>query len=320
MHKTAKIYVAGHRGMVGSAIVRALKKENYENLITRTSSELDLRDQKAVENFFEEEQPEFVFLAAAKVGGIQANNTYRAEFLYDNLAIELNVIHQSYIQGVKKLLFLGSSCIYPKMAPQPLKEEYLLTGPLEPTNEPYAIAKISGIKLCEAYRDQFGCNFISAMPTNLYGPNDNYDLQNSHVLPALIRKFHEAKVSQKSFVEIWGDGSPLREFMHVDDLADACLYLMHNYNGSSFVNVGVGKDISIKDLALTIKDVVGFEGELRFDLSKPNGTPRKLMDTSLLHSLGFAHQIELKQGISTVYQDFLTNQEKYLSGLRAVQG
>ena len=320
MHKTAKIYVAGHRGMVGSAIVRALKKENYENLITRTSSELDLRDQKAVENFFEEEQPEYVFLAAAKVGGIQANNTYRAEFLYDNLAIELNVIHQSYIQGVKKLLFLGSSCIYPKMAPQPLKEEYLLTGPLEPTNEPYAIAKISGIKLCEAYRDQFGCNFISAMPTNLYGPNDNYDLQNSHVLPALIRKFHEAKVSQKSFVEIWGDGSPLREFMHVDDLADACLYLMHNYDGSSFVNVGVGKDISIKDLALTIKDVVGFEGELRFDLSKPNGTPRKLMDTSLLHSLGFAHQIELKQGISTVYQDFLTNQEKYLSGLRAVQG
>lgn len=320
MHKTAKIYVAGHRGMVGSAIVRALKHDHYENLITRTSSELDLRDQKAVENFFEEEQPEYVFLAAAKVGGIQANNTYRAEFLYDNLAIELNVIHQSYIQGVKKLLFLGSSCIYPKMAPQPLKEEYLLTGPLEPTNEPYAIAKISGIKLCEAYRDQFGCNFISAMPTNLYGPNDNYDLQNSHVLPALIRKFHEAKVEQKAFVEIWGDGSPLREFMHVDDLADACLFLMHHYNESSFVNVGVGQDISIKELALTIKEVVGFEGELRFDLTKPNGTPRKLMDTSLLQSLGFSHQIELTQGISSVYQDFLTNQEKYLSGLRAVQG
>ena len=320
MHKTAKIYVAGHRGMVGSAIVRALKNDNYENLITKTSSELDLRDQRAVENFFEEEQPEYVFLAAAKVGGIQANNTYRAEFLYDNLAIELNVIHQSYIQGVKKLLFLGSSCIYPKMAPQPLKEEYLLTGPLEPTNEPYAIAKISGIKLCEAYRDQFGCNFISAMPTNLYGPNDNYDLQNSHVLPALIRKFHEAKVSQKPFVEIWGDGSPLREFMHVDDLADACLYLMQHYDESSFVNVGVGKDISIKELALTIKEVVGFEGELRFDVSKPNGTPRKLMDTSLLQSLGFSHQIELKEGISRVYQDFLTNQENYISGLRTVKG
>ena len=260
MFKTARIYVAGHRGMVGSGIVRTLKERGYEHIITRTSSELDLRDQSAVENFFEEEQPEYVFLAAAKVGGIHANNTYRAEFLHDNLAIELNIIHQSYIQGVKKLLFLGSSCIYPKMAPQPLREDYLLTGTLEHTNEPYAIAKIAGIKMCEAYRDQYGCNFISAMPTNLYGPNDNYDLKNSHVLPALIRKFHEAKVENKPSVEIWGDGSPLREFMHVDDLAEACLFLMDSYEGKSFVNVGVGEDISIKDLALTIKDVVGFEG------------------------------------------------------------
>ena len=320
MFKTARIYIAGHRGMVGSAIVRALKDKGYEHIITRTSSELDLRDQGAVENFFEEEQPEYVFLAAAKVGGIHANNTYRAEFLHDNLAIELNIIHQAYIQGVKKLLFLGSSCIYPKMAPQPLREDYLLTGPLEYTNEPYAIAKIAGIKMCEAYRDQYGCNFISAMPTNLYGPNDNYDLKNSHVLPALIRKFHEAKVENKPHVEIWGDGSPLREFMHVDDLADACLYLMDSYDGKSFVNVGVGEDISIKDLALTIKEVIGFEGELTFDLSKPNGTPRKLMDVGKLHDLGYKHKIDLKTGIEKVYQDFLQNIDRYVAGLRVVQG
>ena len=318
MHKTARVYVAGHRGMVGSAIVRALEKEGYENLITRTSGELDLRDQRAVENFFEDEQPEYVFLAAAKVGGIQANNTYRAEFIYDNLAIELNIIHQAYIQGVQKLLFLGSSCIYPKLAAQPLKEEYLLTGPLEPTNEPYAIAKISGIKLCEAYRDQYGCNFISAMPTNLYGPNDNYDLKSSHVLPALLRKFHEAKIAQKPFVEIWGDGSPLREFMHVDDLASACLFLMEHYDEKSFVNVGVGKDISIKELALTIMEVVEYQGELRFDLSKPNGTPRKLMDVSILNQLGFSHDISLKEGIASVYEDFLQNQDTYTAGLRVV--
>ena len=319
MFKTARVYIAGHRGMVGSAIVRALKEKGYEHIITRTSSELDLRDQGAVENFFEEEQPEYVFLAAAKVGGIHANNTYRAEFLHDNLAIELNIIHQAYIQGVKKLLFLGSSCIYPKMAPQPLREDYLLTGPLEYTNEPYAIAKIAGIKMCEAYRDQYGCNFISAMPTNLYGPNDNYDLKNSHVLPALIRKFHEAKVENKPHVEIWGDGSPLREFMHVDDLADACLFLMDSYDGKSFVNVGVGEDISIKDLALTIKEVVGFQGELNFDLSKPNGTPRKLMDVGKLHDLGYKHKIDLKAGIEKVYQDFLQNIDRYVAGLRVVQ-
>jgi len=318
MYKTARIYVAGHRGMVGSAIVRKLESEGFEHIITRTSSELDLRDQRAVENFFEEEQPEYVFLAAAKVGGINANNIYRAEFLHDNLAIELNVIHQSYIHGVKKLLFLGSSCIYPKFAPQPMKEEHLLTGTLEPTNEPYAIAKIAGIKMCEAYRDQYDCNFISAMPTNLYGPNDNYDLQNSHVLPALIRKFHEAKVGGKEHVEIWGDGSPKREFMHTDDLAGACLFLMENYDGRQFVNVGVGEDISIKDLALTIKEVVGFDGDLKFDTSKPKGTPRKLMDVSKLHDMGYRHNIELREGIEMVYQDFQTNMDKYVAGMRVV--
>jgi len=318
MYKTARIYVAGHRGMVGSAIVRKLQSEGYEHIITRTSSELDLRDQQAVENFFEEEQPEYVFMAAAKVGGINANNTYRAEFLYDNLAIELNVVHQSYIQGVKKMLFLGSSCIYPKFAPQPMKEEHLLTGTLEPTNEPYAIAKIAGIKMCEAYRDQYDCNFISAMPTNLYGPNDNYDLQNSHVLPALIRKFHEAKVSKKAQVEIWGDGSPKREFMHTDDLAAACLHLMEHYDGRQFVNVGVGEDISIKDLALLIKKIVGFEGELHFDTSKPTGTPRKLMDVTKLFEAGFKPQIGLEEGIKLVYQDFVENMDKYVSGVRVV--
>ena len=318
MDKTAKIYIAGHRGMVGSAIVRKLLKEGYENLVMRTSKELDLRDQAAVADFFATEKPEYVYLAAAKVGGIVANNTYRAEFLHDNLAIELNIIHQSYVHGVKKLLFLGSSCIYPKFAPQPMTEDDLLTGSLEPTNEPYAIAKIAGIKLCEAYRDQYGCNFISGMPTNLYGPNDNYDLQNSHVLPALIRKFHEAKVEGKPTVPIWGDGSPKREFMHVDDLAEACLYLMESYDGKQFVNIGVGNDISIKDLALMVKDVVGFEGELEFDTSKPSGTPRKLMNVGRLNDAGFTAKIELREGIEHVYQDFLDNQDKYVAGIRVV--
>lgn len=318
MHKTARIYVAGHRGMVGSAIVRKLKEDGYEHIITRTSSELDLRDQAAVEEFFAQEKPEYVFLAAAKVGGIVANNTYRAEFLYDNLAIEMNIIHQAYVHQVEKLLFLGSSCIYPKFAPQPMKEEDLLTGTLEPTNEPYAIAKITGIKLCEAYRDQYGCNFISCMPTNLYGPNDNYDLKNSHVLPALIRKFHEAKVSGKPSVEIWGDGSPKREFLHVDDLAAACLYLMENYDEKGFVNIGVGEDISIKDLALMVKEVVGYEGELDFDTSKPTGTPRKLMDVSRLTAQGFKAAIGLKEGIASVYEDFQKNIERYTAGERVV--
>ena len=304
MNKEAKIYVAGHRGMVGSAIFRALRESGYTNLIGKTSSELDLRDRTAVAAFFEDEQPEYVFLAAAKVGGIQANNTFRAEFLHDNLAIELNVINESYIAGVKKLLFLGSSCIYPQLAPQPLKEEYLLTGVLEPTNEPYAIAKIAGIKLCEAYRDQYGCNFISAMPTNLYGPNDNYDLKNSHVLPALMRKFHEAQDSGSSEVEIWGSGTPKREFLHVDDMAEACVFLMENYDGKDFVNVGIGEDISISDLASLIAQIVGFEGSLKFDRSKPDGTPRKLMDVSRINQLGWTAQIHLEKGIKMVYEDF----------------
>ncbi len=318
MRKAANIFVAGHRGMVGSAIVRKLRQEGYENIITRKSSELDLRDQQAVAEFFETEKPDYVFLAAAKVGGIHANNIYRAEFLRDNLAIQLNVIHQAYLNKVEKLLFLGSSCIYPKFAPQPMQEEHLLTGTLEPTNEPYAIAKITGIKMCEAYRDQYGCNFISCMPTNLYGPNDNYDLQNSHVLPALIRKFHEAKEAGRATVEIWGDGSPLREFMHVDDLADACIYLMDEYNEKGFVNVGVGTDVSIKEVALTIKEVVGFEGELDFDTSKPTGTPRKLMDVSRLKAAGFEAKIELREGIESVYQDFLTHYDKYVAGTRVI--
>lgn len=318
MEKNAKIYVAGHRGMVGSAIVRALRNAGYTNIVARSSSELDLRNQAAVATFFEQERPEYVFLAAAKVGGIHANNTYRAEFLYDNLALELNIIEASYRTGVKKLLFLGSSCIYPKFAPQPMHEEHLLTGTLEPTNEPYAIAKIAGIKLCEAYRDQYGCNFISAMPTNLYGPNDNYDLNNSHVLPALIRKFHEAKVEGKAFVEVWGDGSSLREFMHADDLAAACLYLMESYNEKGFVNVGTGEEVSIRTLAETVKEAVGFEGELRFDTSKPNGTPRKLMDVSRLHAAGFQHKISLTEGIKGVYADFLANYEAYTTGKRVV--
>lgn len=305
MQKDSKIYVAGHRGMVGSAIVRKLEAEGFQNIITRTSKELDLRNQLAVSEFFANEKPEYVFLAAAKVGGIVANNTYRAEFLYDNLQLQNNVIHYSYVNGVKKLMFLGSSCIYPKLAEQPLKEDYLLTGVLEPTNEPYAIAKIAGIKMCESYRAQYGCNFISVMPTNLYGYNDNYHPQNSHVLPALIRKFHEAKVEGKSEVEIWGTGSPLREFLFSDDLADACYFLMQNYDEQQFINIGVGHDISIKDLALLVKKIVGFEGELAFNTSKPDGTPRKLMDVSKLHSLGWKHKIELAEGIEMAYEDFL---------------
>jgi GDP-L-fucose synthase len=304
MQQDDKIYVAGHRGMVGSAIVRKLKREGFSRIITRTFEQLDLKNQNKVEQFFKDEQPDYVILAAAKVGGIVANNTYRAEFLYDNLMIQNNVIHSAHTSGVKKLLFLGSSCIYPKLATQPLKEEALLTGPLEPTNEPYAIAKIAGIKMCDSYRDQYESDFISVMPTNLYGPNDNYDLQNSHVLPALIRKFHEAKINDKPSVEIWGTGSPLREFMHVDDLASACFFLMQNYSDSGFINIGVGKDISIKDLALMIKKIVGFEGDLDFDTSKPDGTPRKLMDVSKLEKLGFKYQIELEDGIRAVYEDY----------------
>ncbi|RIJ41575.1 GDP-L-fucose synthase [Pontibacter oryzae] len=304
MLKNSKVYVAGHRGMVGSAIVRKLKAEGFSEIITRTSKELDLRSQAAVEQFFTEEKPEYVFLAAAKVGGIQANNTYRADFLYDNLMIEANIIHAAYITGVEKLMFLGSSCIYPKLAPQPLREDYLLTGELEPTNEPYAIAKIAGIKLCEAYRDQYGCNFISVMPTNLYGYNDNYDLNNSHVLPALIRKFHEAKEAGATTVTVWGTGSPMREFLFADDLAEACFFLMQNYDGKELVNIGTGEDVSIKDLALLVKEVVGFEGSLEFDTSKPDGTPRKLMDVSKLHSLGFKHSTELREGIALAYADF----------------
>lgn len=305
MEKSSKIYVAGHRGMVGSAIYRKLKQEGFENIITRTSQELDLRNQKAVADFFETEKPEYVFLAAAKVGGIVANNTYRADFLYENLQIQNNVIHSSYVVGVKKLMFLGSSCIYPKLAPQPLKEDYLLTGTLEPTNEPYAIAKIAGIKMCESYRAQYNCNFISVMPTNLYGINDNYHPQNSHVLPALIRRFHEAKLNNTPSVEIWGTGSPLREFLFSDDLANACFFLMQNYNESTFINIGTGHDLSIKDLALLIKRIVGYEGEIKFDTSKPDGTPRKLMDVSKLHSLGWKHTIELAEGIEMAYADFL---------------
>lgn len=303
MNKNSKIYIAGHKGMVGSAILRKLKAEGYSNIITRASAELDLSRQLEVEEFFKAEKPEYVFLAAAKVGGIHANNTYRADFLYKNLMIQNNIIHSSYLNNVKKLLFLGSSCIYPKMAPQPLKEEYLLTGLLEQTNEPYAIAKITGIKMCESYRRQYGCNFISVMPTNLYGPNDNYDLNNSHVLPALLRKFHTAKIENQPFVEIWGSGTPYREFLHVDDLADACFFLMLNYDSSDLINIGVGEDITIKDLALLIKKVVGFEGELKFDSSKPDGTPRKLMDVTKLHDLGWKHRISLEDGIRRVYQD-----------------
>jgi GDP-L-fucose synthase len=305
MNPQDKIYIAGHRGMVGSAIVRKLQKEGYFNLIFRTSAELDLTNQQAVTTFFEQEKPAYVFLAAAKVGGIHANNSYRADFLYQNLMIQSNIIHASYQHKVTKLLFLGSSCIYPKFAEQPIKEEYLLTGVLEPTNEPYALAKIAGVKMCDAYRDQYGCNFISAMPTNLYGPNDNYDLHNSHVLPALLRKFHTAKITGADHVEIWGTGTPKREFLHVDDLADACYFLMQHHNEPGWLNVGCGEDIAIKDLALLIQRIVGFEGELRFDTSKPDGTPRKLLDMSKLHQLGWQHKISLESGIRSVYASVL---------------
>lgn len=306
MEQQAKIYVAGHRGMVGSAIVRELTRLGYQNIITRSSAELDLRSQVAVEAFYREEKPDYVFVAAAKVGGILANNTYRAEFLYDNLSIQNNLIHNAYVFGVKKLLFLGSSCIYPKLAPQPLKEEYLLSGYLEPTNEPYAIAKITGIKMCEAYRDQYGCNFISAMPTNMYGLNDNYHPENSHVLPALIRKFHEAKESGAPEVVVWGDGSPMREFLYADDLANALVYLMLNYNEKEFVNVGYGSDITIGDLAKTVAKIVGFTGNIVFDSSKPNGTPKKLMDSGRLFATGWKPKTDLQEGIEMAYADFLT--------------
>ena len=306
MEKLAKIYVAGHRGMVGSAIVRELNRLGYFNVIVRTSAELDLRNQSAVEMFYQQEKPDYVFVAAAKVGGILANNTYRAEFLYDNLCIQNNLIHNAHVFGVKKLLFLGSSCIYPKLATQPLKEEYLLSGYLEPTNEPYAIAKITGIKMCEAYRDQYGCNFISAMPTNMYGPNDNYHPENSHVLPALIRKFHEAAENNSPEVVVWGDGTPMREFLYADDLANALVYLMLNYDEKEFVNVGYGSDITIGDLAKMIGEIVGFKGEIVFDASKPNGTPKKLMDSGRLFATGWQPKTHLKEGISLAYEDFLT--------------
>lgn len=301
MQPQDKIYIAGHKGMVGSSIKRRLELAGFTNFVTRQSSELDLRNQQAVEYFFLNEKPDYVFLAAAKVGGIMANSTYRAEFLYDNLMIQSNVIHQAFKSGVKKLMFLGSSCIYPKFALQPLKEEYLLTGVLEPTNEPYAIAKIAGIKMCDAYRSQYGCNFISVMPTNLYGPNDNYDLENAHVLPALLRKFHEARINDQSEVVIWGTGSAKREFMHVDDMADACFFLMQNYDENGVINVGTGEDLSIAELALLIKKVTEYKGELIFDHSKPDGTPRKLMDVSKLNMLGWKAQIPLEEGIKSVY-------------------
>ncbi len=307
MELNSKIYIAGHKGMVGSAILRNLQEKGYKNFLLKTSSELDLKKTQQVDEFFETEKPDYVFLAAAKVGGIQANNIYRADFLYDNLMIQNNIIHASFVNKVKKLLFLGSSCIYPKLAPQPLKEDYLLSGYLEDTNEPYAIAKIAGIKLCESYFRQHGCNFFSVMPTNLYGKNDNYDLNNSHVLPALIRKFHHAKENNLPFVEIWGTGSPLREFLNADDLSDACVFLMRNYNGHKHVNIGTGTDISIKDLALLIQKTTGYTGELKYDLSKPDGTPRKLLDVNLLNNLGWKHKISLEEGIRLVYEDYIKN-------------
>jgi len=307
MEKDSKIYIAGHRGMVGSAITRRLKAEGYSNLLVRTSSEMDLRNQQQVCEFFQAERPDFVFLAAAKVGGIIANNTFRADFLYENLMIQSNIIHSAHVYKTRKLLFLGSSCIYPKLAPQPLKEEYLLTGELEPTNEPYAIAKISGIKMCDAYRAQYGDNFISVMPTNLFGPNDNYDLTTSHVLPALIRKFHEAKTGSLPHVTLWGSGKPFREFMHSDDIAAACMYLMNHFDQAGFINVGTGKDCSIYDLAMIIKGIVGYEGDVIFDSTKPDGTPRKLMDVSKLNALGWRSSISLEEGIRTVYEDYKLN-------------
>jgi GDP-L-fucose synthase len=311
MNKEGKIYVAGHRGMVGSAIIRQLRSSGYENIVTRTSSELDLRCQTSVRAFFQSEKPDYVFLAAAKVGGIHANNTYRAEFIYDNLMIASNIIDASHLNGVTKLMFLGSSCIYPKMAPQPMNEEHLLTGPLEQTNEPYAIAKIAGIKLCESYRDQYGSNFISVMPTNLYGTGDNYNLQNSHVLPALLRKFHEAKENGDATVEVWGTGSPKREFLHCDDLANACIHLMRTYDERGLVNIGSGMDVSIKELAETIQEVVGFEGKIDWNSEMPDGTPRKLMNVKKLKSLGWEYKIGLREGIEKTYQDFLSKIETY---------
>jgi GDP-L-fucose synthase len=304
MELSSKIFIAGHRGMVGSAILRRLQAGGYSNFVLRTSDELDLRNQHQVNEFFRTEKPEYVFLAAARVGGILANNVYRADFIYENIMIQNNVIHASYVNNVKKLLFLGSSCIYPKMATQPMKEEYLLTGLLEHTNEPYAIAKIAGIKMCDAYRVQYGCHFISVMPTNLYGPNDNYDLQNSHVLPALIRKFHEAKVNNQPSVTMWGTGKPKREFLHADDLADACYYLMQHYDEEGLVNIGTGEDLEIGELALMIKEIVGFDGDIILDTTKPDGTPRKLLDVSKLHSLGWKHKFDLKEGLKMVYQEY----------------
>ncbi|WP_409295944.1 GDP-L-fucose synthase [Peribacillus sp. SCS-26] len=308
MNKDSKIYIAGHRGLVGSAIVRGLIRQGYTNLVYRTSSELDLRDKSQVERFFAEEQPEYVFLAAAKVGGIVANNEYPADFIRDNLLIQTNVIDAAYRNGAEKLLFLGSTCIYPKMAPQPLKEEYLLTGTLEPTNEPYAIAKIAGIKMCESYNRQYGTKFISAMPTNLYGENDNFDLKTSHVLPALIRKFHEAKENESPYVEVWGTGTPKREFLYSDDLADGCIFLMNNYVGNEIVNIGVGEDLAISEVAMKIKEVVEFEGDLIFDTTKPDGTPRKLVDTTKINSLGWKAQTSLEDGLKKAYQWFLDNE------------
>ena len=312
MKNTDKIYIAGHNGLVGSAIVRALQNKGYINLIYKSSKELDLRNQSAVDNFVEQERPEFIFLSAGKVGGIVANNSYRAEFLFDNLMMAANVMHAAHINNVTKLLYLGSSCIYPKMALQPIKEEYLLTGILEQTNEPYAIAKIAGIKLAQAYKDQYGHNFISAMPTNMYGLNDNYHPENSHVLPALIRRFHEAKIENKEEVIIWGTGSPKREFLYADDLAEACIFLMQSYNDREIINVGCGEDISIKELAETIKNIVGYQGKLNFDTSRPDGTPRKLLDVSKLHSLGWKHTVSLEDGISRAYQDFINKTERVL--------
>ena len=315
LNRNDKIFIAGHRGMVGSAILRKLTQERFENFIFRDSSQLDLRNQQAVTDFFDSEKPDYVFLAAAKVGGIMANNTYRGEFIYDNIMIQSNIIHASYLNKVKKLMFLGSSCIYPKLAAQPLSEEYLLSGKLEETNEPYAIAKIAGIKMCDAYRDQYGCNFISAMPTNLYGPNDNYDLKKSHVLPALIRKFHEAKVKKDSSVIIWGTGKPKREFLHTDDLAGACFFLMQTYNDAGIVNIGTGVDMEISELALLIKDIIGYPGIITYDTSKPDGTPRKLMDVAKINVMGWKASIELREGISQVYKEFLksySQDKKYL--------
>ena len=317
MNPNDKVYIAGHRGMVGSAILRNLENKGYHNIVCRTSSELDLRCQADVKTFFAEERPDYVILAAARVGGIHANNTYRAEFIYDNLAIQNNIIEYARRYGVQKLLLLGSSCIYPKQAPQPIKEEYLLTGPLETTNSPYAVAKIAGIEMCQAYRAQYGCNFITAMPTNLYGPNDNYDLDNSHVLPALLRKFHEAKMRHESTVTVWGSGNPRREFMHADDLADACVFLMDHYNEAGIVNVGVGADLPIAGLAELIKDVTGFDGDIVFDASRPDGTPQKLLDVTKLHNLGWWHRISLVAGLHSTYTDFTTRPYRNLRQLVA---